>query len=62
MGHQAVKEGWTRVATPSSEFGTSTDIDRALALMGLSFDGAIGISASNGIPTSTRETPRPAIR
>lgn len=32
-----VKEGWTRVATPSSEFGTSTDIDRALALMGLSF-------------------------
>ncbi len=31
-----VKEGWTRVATPSSEFGTSADVDRALALMGLS--------------------------
>ncbi len=31
-----VKEGWTRVATPSNEFGTSADVDRALALMGLS--------------------------
>ena len=31
-----VKEGWTQVVTPSSEFGTSTDVDRALALMGLS--------------------------
>jgi hypothetical protein len=31
-----VKEGWARVATPSSKFGTSADVDRALALMGLS--------------------------
>jgi len=31
-----VKEGWTRVATPSSEFGTSAEVDRALTLMGLS--------------------------
>lgn len=31
-----VKEGWTRVATPSSKFATSADVDRALALMGLS--------------------------
>lgn len=31
-----VKEGWTRIATPSSEFGTSADVDHALALMGLS--------------------------
>jgi len=31
-----IKEGWTRIATPSSEFGTSADVDRALALMGLS--------------------------
>jgi hypothetical protein len=30
------KEGWTRVATPSSEFGTSAEVDHALALMGLS--------------------------
>ena len=32
-----VKEGWTRVATPSREFGTSADVDRALELLGLSF-------------------------
>ena len=32
-----VKDGWTRVATPTSEFGTSADVERALALMGLSF-------------------------
>ena len=32
-----VKEGWTRVATPSSKFGVSADVDQALALMGLSF-------------------------
>ncbi len=31
-----VKDGWTRVAKPSSEFGTNADVDRALALMGLS--------------------------
>lgn len=31
-----VKDGWARVATPSSEFGTSTDVDRALNLLGLS--------------------------
>ena len=31
-----IKEGWTRVATPSSEFGTSVEVDRALTLMGLS--------------------------
>lgn len=31
-----LKEGWTRVATPSKEFGTSADVDRALTLMGLS--------------------------
>ena len=31
-----IKEGWTRVAAPSSAFGTSVDVDRALALMGLS--------------------------
>lgn len=31
-----IKEGWTRIATPSREFGTSADVDRALALMGLS--------------------------
>ena len=31
-----VKEGWTRVTTRSSEFGTSADVDRGLALMGLS--------------------------
>ena len=31
-----IKEGWTRIARPSSEFGTSADVDRALALMGLS--------------------------
>ena len=30
------KEGWTRAATPSSGFGTSADVDHALALMGLS--------------------------
>lgn len=29
------KEGWTRVATPSREVGTSADVDRALSLMGL---------------------------
>jgi hypothetical protein len=31
------KEGWTRVSSPSSGFGTSGEVDRALALMGLSF-------------------------
>lgn len=31
-----LKEGWTRVATPSSEYGTSAEVDRALTLMGLS--------------------------
>ncbi len=31
------KEGWTRVSTPSSVVGTSAEVDRALALMGLSF-------------------------
>ncbi len=31
-----IKEGWTRAATPSSECGTSADVDRALVLMGLS--------------------------
>ncbi len=31
-----VKEGWTRVTTPSSGFGTSAEVDRALALMNLS--------------------------
>ena len=31
-----VKDGWTRVATTTREFGTSADVDRALALMGLS--------------------------
>ncbi len=30
------KEGWTRVASPSSGFGTSAEVDRALALMSLS--------------------------
>ncbi|MDE0123663.1 MAG: DnaJ domain-containing protein [Bryobacterales bacterium] len=30
------KEGWTRIATPSDGFGTSADVDNALALMGLS--------------------------
>ena len=29
-------EGWTRIATPSGEFGTSADVADALALMGLS--------------------------
>ena len=31
-----VKEGWTRVATPSRKFETTEGVDRALALMGLS--------------------------
>jgi hypothetical protein len=31
-----LKEGWTRVANPSSGFGTSAEVDGALALMGLS--------------------------
>lgn len=31
-----LKDGWARVATPSSEFGTSADVDRALDLLGLS--------------------------
>ena len=31
-----VKDGWTRVANPSSGFGTSAEVDRAIALMGLS--------------------------
>ena len=31
-----LKEGWTRIATPSDEFGTSADVDDALSLMGLS--------------------------
>jgi hypothetical protein len=30
------KEGWTQVAAPSSELGTSAEVDRALAFMGLS--------------------------
>lgn len=30
-----VKEGWTRVAAPSTEFSTSADVNRALTLMGL---------------------------
>ena len=30
------KEGWTRVASPSGGFGTSAEVDGALALMGLS--------------------------
>ena len=30
------QEGWRRVATPSSGFGTSAEVDQALALMGLS--------------------------
>ena len=30
-----VKDGWNRVATPSREYGTSADVTRALALMGL---------------------------
>ena len=30
------KEGWTRVSSPSSGFGTSSEVDHALALMGLS--------------------------
>ena len=29
-------EGWTRIATPSGEFGTSAEVDDALDLMGLS--------------------------
>ena len=28
-------DGWARVATPSEEYGTSADVDQALALMGL---------------------------
>ena len=31
-----IKQGWTRVATPSSELATSEDVNRALILMGLS--------------------------
>ncbi len=31
------KEGWTRVSTPSTVVGTSAEVDRALALMDLSF-------------------------
>ncbi len=31
-----IKEGWRRVSIPSSEFGTSAEVDSALALMGLS--------------------------
>lgn len=31
-----LKDGWTRVATPSTEFGTSADVGRALSVMGLS--------------------------
>ena len=31
-----VKDGWTRVATTTNEFGTSADVDRSLAVMGLS--------------------------
>ena len=31
-----VKDGWTRMATTTSAYGTSADVDRALALMGLS--------------------------
>ncbi len=30
------KEGWTRVVTPNTAFGTSADVHRALTLMGLS--------------------------
>ena len=30
------REGWTRIVTPSNEFGTSAAVDEALALMGLS--------------------------
>ncbi|MCI0430651.1 MAG: J domain-containing protein [Rhodospirillales bacterium] len=30
------KEGWTRIANPSSGFGTSVEVGRALAFMGLS--------------------------
>ena len=32
-----IKDGWTRVATPSAGFGTSEEIAAALALMGLKF-------------------------
>jgi len=32
-----LKEGWTRVSTPSTCFGTSTDVNNALSLMKLSF-------------------------
>ena len=31
-----MKEGWSRIAAPSNEFGTSADVDQALALMDLS--------------------------
>ena len=31
-----LQEGWTRVATPSDEFGTSDEVSQALSLMGLS--------------------------
>ena len=31
-----IKEGWERIATPSDKYGTSTDIQHALTLMGLS--------------------------
>ena len=31
-----MKEGWSRIAAPSHEFGTSADVDQALALMDLS--------------------------
>ena len=31
-----LQEGWTRVATPSGEFGTSDEVSQALSLMGLS--------------------------
>ena len=30
------KDGWQRVATPSNNFGTSSDVEQALTLMGLS--------------------------
>ena len=31
-----ITEGWTQIATPSSRFGTSSEVERALSFMGLS--------------------------